>query len=376
MVDLAEIQSSSAISNYLRSRIATGDFPSAVYVVAEKGRPVFADAIGDAVRQPARHPATLNTIYDLASLTKPLITGLLCAQLVDPGKLDFDSSVATYLEEFDRPDKDAITVRELLTHTSGLPAWRPLYLLSDSVDGALATIANEALEYPPGERVIYSDLGFITLGFLLARLTGNSLIDLVRQHILEPLALQQTFFNPGAALRTGIAACETGNAYERDMCERDFRVSDRAHWRDEIIWGQVHDGNANFLGGAAGHAGLFSNAKETLTIANQFIGAQSRLLSKKTCELFRQNLTPGLNESRSFAWQMAATTGSTAGAALPEDAFGHTGFTGTSCWIDAGRERIFILLTNRTHQRSLPFANLNSVRREFHTLAVAALNSL
>lgn len=376
MVDLAEIQSSSAISNYLRSRIATGDFPSAVYVVAEKGRPVFADAIGDAVRQPARHPATLNTIYDLASLTKPLVTGLLCAQLVDAGKLDLGSPVATYLEEFDRPDKDAITVRELLTHTSGLPAWRPLYLLSDSVDGALATIANEALEYPPGERVTYSDLGFITLGFLLARLTGNSLIDLVRQHILEPLALQQTFFNPSAALRTGIAACETGNAYERDMCERDFSVSDRAHWRDEIIWGQVHDGNANFLGGAAGHAGLFSNAKETLTIANQFIGAQSRLLSKDTCNLFRQNLTPGLNESRSFAWQLAATRDSTAGAALPEDAFGHTGFTGTSCWIDAGRERIFILLTNRTHQRSLPFANINSVRREFHTLAVAALNSL
>ena len=142
-----------------------------------------------------------------------------------------------------------------------------------------------------------------------------------------------------------------------------------------MIWGQVHDGNAYFLGGAAGHAGLFSNAEETLVLANQFIGAQSQVLSKDTCELFRQNMTPRLNEARSFGWQLAATKDSTAGAALPPDAFGHTGFTGTSCWIDAGRQRVFILLTNRTHQRPLPFANINSVRREFHTLAVAALEA-
>src|SRR2546421_1416524 len=369
------VQPERHISELLRSRINEGDFPSAVYLVAEKGRAVFGDALGNSVVQPTKHEASLQTIYDLASLTKPLVTGLLCAQLFESAEMTLEGSVATYLPEFNRPDKSAITIRQLLTHTSGLPAWRPLYLVSDSVEGALAAIANEPLEYNPGERVVYSDLGFITLGFLMLRLTGRSLIELAQQKIFRPLQLQHTFFNPKEALRTGIAACETGNAYERDMCERDFRSSQRSHWRNEVIWGQVHDGNAYFLGGAAGHAGLFSNAEETLMIANQFIGVQSQLLSKDTCDLFRQNMTPGLNEARSLGWQLAATKDSTAGLALPPDAFGHTGFTGTSCWIDAERQRVFILLTNRTHQRPLPFANINSLRREFHTLAVAALEA-
>lgn len=375
MADLLEIQSSSAISNFLRLRIAASDFPSAVYLIADKGHVVFGDALGNSVVQPATHAATLKTVYDLASLTKPLVTGLLCAQLVESAELTLEGSVADYLPEFNRADKSAITIRQLLTHTSGLPAWRPLYLLSDSVEGALAAIANEPLEYKSGERVVYSDLGFIALGFLLQRLSGQSLADLAQQKIFRPLQLQDSFFNPTEALRTGIAACETGNAYERDMCERDFQSNQQSHWRNEVIWGQVHDGNAHFLGGAAGHAGLFSNAEETLIIGNQFIGAQSQLLSQDTCDLFRQNMTPGLNEARSFAWQLAATKDSTAGLALPRDAFGHTGFTGTSCWIDAERQRVFILLTNRTHQRPLPFANINSVRREFHTLAVAALEA-
>ncbi len=240
-------------------------------------------------------------------------------------------------------------------------------------DKVLTTIANEPLQSLPGERVTYSDLGFITLGFLLQRLTGQALDVLARDQIFVPLNLQQTFFNPAMAARTGVAACETGNAYERDMCERDFSDRTYSDWRSETIWGQVHDGNAHFLGGVAGHAGLFANASDTLRIAHQFIGSRAELLRPETCELFRRNLTPGLNEARSFGWQLAATKDSTAGSSLPADAFGHTGFTGTSCWVDADEQRVFILLTNRTHHRPLPFANINAVRREFHTMSVKAL---
>src|SRR5207248_9205023 len=175
-----------------------------------------------AVRVPARHPATLDTIYDLASLTKPLITGLLCAQLIERGALALDQRVAHYLSEFRRADKETITVRQLLTHTSGLPAWRPLYLLTSDKDRVLATIAETLLQNEHGERVVYSDLGFIVLGFLLQRLSGLTLKDLAQDQIFSPLQLTHTFFNPAQALRTGVAACETGNAYERDMCERDF----------------------------------------------------------------------------------------------------------------------------------------------------------
>ena len=364
-----------AISSFLAERIAAGDFPSAVYLVADRGREVFADALGVSVVEPHRIAAKLDTIYDLASLTKPLITGLLCARRIESGELTLDSSVSRYLPEFDRADKKPITVCELVTHTSGLPAWRPLYILAEGEpDGAVSAIANLNLEYKPGTRVVYSDLGFIVLGLLLERLTGKPLAELAQTEIFQPLNLKRTFFNPETAMQTGIAACEIGNAYEREM-SGDSHGGDYKNWRQELIWGQVHDGNAYFLGGAAGHAGLFSTAQETLVLANQFVSGQTKLLKPDTCELFRTNLTAGLEEARSFGWQLAETKDSAAGPDLPRDSFGHSGFTGTSCWNDPTQERVFILLTNRTHARALPFANINSVRRRFHSLAVAAFNA-
>jgi CubicO group peptidase (beta-lactamase class C family) len=366
------------IAALLAERIEAGDFPSAVYLVAERGRTVFAGALGDAVREPARHAARLETIYDLASLTKPLVTGLLCALYAERGLLELDAPLSSYLHEFERDDKSALTVRQLLTHTSGLPAWRPLYLLCEGErERVLGVIAAQPLEYETGSRVVYSDLGFITLGFLLRRITGNALAELARREIFEPLDLRDTLFNPEQARQTEVAACESdGNGHERGMCEGEYAATlHAARWREHTVWGEVHDGNAFFLGGVAGHAGLFSTAGETLRIAEQFVAASTRLLKAETCRLFRTNMTEGLDEARSLAWQLAATEGSTAGPLLPPDAFGHLGFTGTSCWVDPSRERVFILLTNRTHARPLPFVNINGVRRSFHALAVEALEA-
>jgi CubicO group peptidase (beta-lactamase class C family) len=362
------------ISDMLAGRIEAGDFPSAVYVVAEAGRVRFADALGDAVREPERHPATPGTVYDLASLTKPLVTGMLLAQLVERGAVGLDAAVADYLPEFGAGGKRAITVRQLLTHTSGLPAWQPLNLSTGGDrDRVLDTIAAQPLERAPGERVVYSDLGFITLGLLAERVSDTRLADLARREIFEPLGLKRTFFNPPRSLQTEVAASESGgNAYERGMCETQAGA-DSARWRERTIWGEVHDGNAYFLGGAAGHAGLFSDARETLRLASQFLPGTTALLKPETCRLFRTNMTEGLNEARSFAWQLAATPESTAGRRLPPEAFGHLGFTGTSCWLDPATERVFILLTNRTHAHPLPFVNIKGVRRRFHILAVEAL---
>lgn len=327
-----------------------------------------------AVSETENHAATLETIYDLASLTKPLVTGLLYAQCIERGDIGLDDVVARYLSEFDRSDKRDITIRQLLTHTSGLPAWKPLYLLAQG-DGAkvLSVISEQQLDSAPGTHVRYSDLGFITLGLLLERLEKASFADLAREQIFEPLRLSKTFFNPAAALRTEIAASETGNAYEREMCREMPESQTPYSWRGHLIRGEAHDGNAYFLGGAAGHAGLFSTAPETLRLASQFIAGCTEMLAPATCQLFRANMTEGMEEARSFAWQLAETPGSTAGAELSPDSFGHLGFTGTSCWIDSQHERVFILLTNRTHARALPFANINSTRRKFHALAVAAL---
>jgi len=362
------------ISGLLDEHIKAGDFPSAVYLIGENDGIVFTDALGYSAVEPYRITNKLDMIYDLASLTKPLVTGLLCARRIELGELTLDSSVSHYLPEFDRTDKSMITIRELLTHTAGLPAWRPLYLLAeDEPERTAGAIANLDLEYKPGTRVIYSDLGFIALGILLARMTGHSLAELARNEIFEPLNLHQTFFNPEVALQTGIAACETGNAYERGMVEQSG-AEPYKNSRQRLIWGEVHDGNAYFLGGAAGHAGLFSSAADTFVLAQQFLAESSKLLKPETCTLFRTNMTPDLEESRSIAWQLAETSESTAGLDLPRDSFGHNGFTGTCIWIDPERRRVFILLTNRTHTRLLPFANINGVRRRFNSLAVAALS--
>ncbi|HET6973378.1 MAG TPA: serine hydrolase domain-containing protein, partial [Pyrinomonadaceae bacterium] len=361
------------LSALLQQHIETGEFPSAVYLVAERDEILYTDALGYSVVEPYRVANKLDTIYDLASLTKPLITALLCARRIELGELTLDSSVSHYLPEFDRTDKQMITVRELLTHTSGLPAWRPLYILTEEEpERAAGAIANLDFEYKPGTRVVYSDLGFIALGILLERLTGHRFAELAQREIFEPLNLKQTFFNPEVALQTGIAACETGNAYEAGMCKQ-MEVGEYANSRQRVIWGEVHDGNAYFLGGAAGHAGLFSTASETFVLAQQFLSESTKLLAPETCKLFREDMTPNLEEARSIGWQLAATKDSTGGAELPRDSFGHNGFTGTCVWIDPNHRRVFILLTNRTHARALPFANINAVRREFNSLAIKAL---
>lgn len=362
-----------AVSDFLAQQIQAGDFPSAVYLVWEKGNEIFADALGHAVVEPYQITASLDTIYDLASLTKPLITGALCARRLERGKLNLNDPVSKYLSEFKRADKKDITLHHLLTHTSGLPAWRPLYILTAGETGrVIEQIAAQELESPPGTRVIYSDLGFIAIGLLLERVAGKRFDQLALEEIIRPLELSRTFFRPEVALQTGIAACEEGNSYERSSVA-EFDFADYDDWRSRLIWGEVHDGNAYFMGGSAGHAGLFSTASETARIASQFLARTTTLFKPETCALFSENLTPGLGEARSIGWQLAATAESTASTALPKTSFGHNGFTGTSCWIDPEHERIFVLLTNRTHHRTLPFANINSVRRQFHTLAVKAL---
>jgi CubicO group peptidase (beta-lactamase class C family) len=211
---------------------------------------------------------------------------------------------------------------------------------------------------------------------MLERICGADLAEIAQKEIFELLKLEKTAFNP-IAPREQIAACEFGNEYEMQTClEMGYEIQNpQAIFRNRLIWGEVHDANCYFLGGASGHAGLFSNVGEVFKIAQQFLPATSVLLKPETCNLFKTNFTKNLNESRSFAFELASTENSTASAALAQNSFGHLGFTGTSLWIEPETERIFILLTNRTH-RQLPFVNINSTRRRFHELASARLDEV
>ena len=373
---------SEKITEFLQERVDANDFPSAVYLVSEKGEIVYQDAVGFAVKQPEQIASSVETIYDLASLTKPLVTGLLAAILIERGEIDPTESIGKLLPEFYTSVNSEVTVNQLLMHTSMLPAWRPFYLL---VNGKEEVVSEIARTLPNGEQpvVTYSDLNFLTLAALIEFVTSDDLEAIANSEIFLPLGLQKTSFAPtGRFAREMIAASEYGNEYEKQTCiEMGYldSVNDplyARYFRNYQIWGEVHDGNAFFLGGVAGHAGLFSTAGEVFRVARQFLPGSTTLLKPETCDLFRTNFTAGANEDRSVAFQLASTEGSTAGTNLSPESFGHNGFTGTSLWVDPASDRIFVLLTNRTHSHPLPFTNINSVRRRFHDLAVEELSNI
>ena len=387
---------SSTISKFLQERIDAGDFPSAVYLVAEKGEILLQDALGLAVVKPERYPASLDTIYDMASLTKPMVTGLLIAKLIEAGEIELTDPISKYFDGFSTPEKRNITIRSLVSHTSGFRSWRPFYLgqtarslfkgnvvggpETDLKSFVLGEIARRPLVKPTGYSVIYSDLNFILLGMLVEKLYGRDLNYILITEFFQKLGLFATCFGGSETLKIEMAASEKGNEFEKQTClqlgflRSPDTADNMAAFRNDYIWGEVHDGNAYFMGGVAGHAGLFSNAEETFKIAQQFLPNYTSLLRPETCELFRRTLTRGMNEDRALAFQLASTPESAAGNEMPAASFGHLGFTGTSLWIDPVRKRVYILLTNRTHDHGLPFVNINSVRRTFHSLAIAALN--
>lgn len=383
MAEMPE-QIAESVSEFLRERIAAKDFPSAVYLVAERGVICFTDALGFAVVEPEQIEAQIDTIYDLASLTKPLITGLLCAKLIENDEINLTDKISEYFTEFDIGEKREITVENLLTHSSGFQAWKPFYLFYDSSLITEATylglpderinrfvleeIAKTPLQNPVYSKVVYSDLNFLLLGFLVEKIYQTDLYNAVAE-IITRLGLTRTFVGGLDTLRREIAASEKGNEFEKQTCvDSGYDVSNY-NWRNYQIWGEVHDGNCYFMNGISGHAGLFSTAGEVLKIARQFLAEETILLKPETCRLFRTNFTEGLNEARSIGFQLAETQDSTASLALSKDSFGHLGFTGTSLWIEPETERIYLLLTNRTHDRQLPFANINAARRRFHELA-------
>ncbi len=376
------MRSSRTISEFLGGRIAAGDFPAAVYAVSRGDEVLLSDALGNMSAVPPAEKASIGTVFDLASITKVLVTGMLCAQLVEERKLDLDDPVGEHIPELSGTGKEGTTLRQLLTHTSGFKAWLPLYLEAGAAtppaerpSRVLAAIAAEPLAAEPSTKVIYSDLNFILLGFVIERVTGSGIAQAGADRIFDPLGLKDTFFNPPADRVSGIAASEEGNVHERNTCAEQGYDTESVIWRSGVIRGEVHDGNCFYLGGVAGHAGLFSSVGDVTRMAKEFLPSGGSLLDVRTRKHFTENMTLGLNEARSLAFQLAATHDSTASGSLPAESFGHLGFTGTSLWIDPVHEHTFILLTNRTHGRRPPFVNINAVRRRFHELAAEEIAS-
>jgi CubicO group peptidase (beta-lactamase class C family) len=355
--------------DFLRQHVDAGDFPGAAWLVAEEGRILAEGATGLAVVRPERIEASPDTLYDLASLTKPLAGALVAALLESEGLLAFGDPLGRHLPEWTPAGPASrITLLDLLTHRSGLPAWRPLYLHASDRTGCVAWLREQPLEREPGAAVVYSDPGYVLLGLALERAGGESLDRLFGRRVADPLNLGDLVFRPDGALRRRTAATEAGNRKERLLAGPE---GDRYNgWRTDVAWGEVHDLNARLLDGVSAHAGLFGTARAVFGIAREILGAGTGLLDSKRRALFATSRTGGLNEDRTLGFRMAGDPHGAAGARLSARSFGHTGFTGTSLFIDPDSRRIYILLANRVHPEFREI-DMNSIRRGFHEVAAS-----
>lgn len=321
-------------------------YPGAVASVLFRGETVLRQAVGLAAHKPEKWPTTPETIYDLASLTKVVATTPLILQAAAEGRLGLDDPLAAYVPE--SPRSFGITLRHLLTHASGLPAWIPFYLEENGYDAIVRRAAAVPPAAPPGSHVTYSDLGFILLGEVARRVLGAPLDALVRARLVMPLGMTDTGYLPAPELLKRIAPTEDGTAIEQGMAGEAGR---RYTWRRRLIWGEVHDSNAYAMRGVAGHAGLFGTADDLLSCARMWLaggrGPRGPVLSSP---LVTEATTPQVAGPalRGLGWALSGPQGWW-GDSLSPRAFGHTGFTGTALVVDPEHDLAIIFLTNAVH---------------------------
>jgi len=322
------------VDGVLDQFLERGAFPGGVLAVGYRGKLVHLHPFGKLSYDEDSPAVSATTIYDLASLTKVIATTTMAMILVDEGRLDLDKKVQDFLPLFVGPGKASVTVRHLLTHTSGIDWWAPLFEEIQGPEAYLERIQAMELAYEPGTETKYSDLGVILLGEILARIAGQGLEDFVRQRVFEPLAMHDTIFRPGEDLRLRIAPTEFDARTQR------------------VIHAHVHDENALALGGVAPHAGLFSTAGDVARFAQMLLYGgvfeHHRIVSRGTLERFTRKA--GIPDSdRALGWDTKSPEHSSAGSLFSPRSFGHTGFTGTSIWVDPERQLFIVLLTNRVH---------------------------
>jgi uncharacterized protein YbbC (DUF1343 family)/CubicO group peptidase (beta-lactamase class C family) len=337
----------------MRQAVASGNIPGGVLLIGHNGSVVYRKAFGSRSLDPAREPMTVDTIFDLASLTKCIATTTAVMQLLEQGRVSLNDPVATYLPEFAQNGKGQITVRELLTHYSGLP---PDLDLKESWEGR-ATAFNMAMQvkplHPPGAQFLYSDINFETLGFLVEKVSGMPLNEYASRNIFAPLGMSETAFLPPASWASRIAPTQ----YDE---------------HGQMLRGVAHDPTARRMGGVSGHAGLFSTADDLAKFAQELLSGD-RILSRPAIEKMSTPQTPANAVSvRGLGWDIDSPFASNRGELLPVGSFGHTGFTGTSLWIDPVTNTYIILLTNAVHPRG--GSSVVSLRSRVATAVVRDLN--
>jgi uncharacterized protein YbbC (DUF1343 family)/CubicO group peptidase (beta-lactamase class C family) len=342
-----------AVDSIIQQAIAEGNIPGAVLIVGHNGKIIYRKAYGHRALEPRREPMTLATVFDMASLTKVIATTTAVMQLVELGKVRLNDPAAKYLPEFAQNGKEDITVRQLLTHYSGLAPDLDLKTPWEGKDTAYRMAFAEAPAQPPGSEFTYSDINFIVLGALVERVSGESLDAYSARHIFTPLKMMHTRFLPPATWRHEIAPTQ----YDEN---------------EHMLRGVVHDPTARRMGGVAGHAGLFSTADDLAKFAQALLDGGDGILSPLAVQKMTSPETPPeAPVLRGFGWDIDSPFSSNRGDLFPLGSFGHTGFTGTSMWIDPTTQTYVILLTNAVHPRGK--GNAIGLRTKVATEVAASL---
>ena len=331
-------------------------FPGASVAITYAGKLVALKAVGHFTYEESSPQVTVDSIFDLASVTKVVATTSMAMILYERGLLDLDAPLVGVLPEFAAEDqlRRSVTFRMLLAHSSGLPGHEKFYLRAHQREELIGDALRVPLKSSPGTRVEYSDVGFIALGLALERMAEETLDTFCQREVFGPLGMVQTTFNPPAALKSRIPP--TAN-------DQTLRM--------RIIQGEVDDENASVMGGVAPHAGLFSTASDVATFAHAMLNGGAPIARPETVSLFRRRETSPLGTSRALGWDTPSSP-SQSGKYLSAASFGHLGYTGTSLWIDPERQLSVTVLTNRTWPDCSNHA-IQAVRPRFHDAVVEAL---
>jgi uncharacterized protein YbbC (DUF1343 family) len=366
----------SRIDAVVADAIAAHRLPGAVVLVGRGDAVVFRRAYGSRALDPAREPMTVDTIFDLASLTKVVATTTAVMMLLEDGRVRLTDPVATFIPEFGRYGKDRITIRDVLTHMSGL---RPDLDLADPWTGhdeAIRRTSEETPTAPPGRRFTYSDIDFILLGEVVARVSKVPLDQFVSTRLFKPLGMSDTMFRPPAALRPRLAPTEWCTSSAADACGEAAGSDAPA---PTMLRGVVHDPTARRMGGVAGHAGLFSTASDLAVFCRMLLAGGiydgARVLSPLTVARMTSPATPpGEANIRGLGWDLDSSYSANRGELLPLGSFGHTGFTGTSIWIDPETRVFVVFLSNRVHPDGK--GDVTPLRAEVATIVASAITDL
>jgi CubicO group peptidase (beta-lactamase class C family) len=326
--------------------------------VTRRGQLVALKGVGRFTYEPNSSDVTPATIYDLASVSKVVATTTMAMLLYERGLLDLEAPVVGIVPEFGGhdPRRREVTLRMLLAHSSGLPAYEKLFLRAHDREALLTAAFQSPLEADPGSRAEYSDIGFIVLGVALERLADDAPDHFCQQEIFGPLGMTHSTFKPPAAWRDAIPPT----------------VDDKA-FRRRVVQGEVHDENASVLAGVSGHAGVFASAEDVARFAECMLQGGAPILRRETLELFtRREVTPP-GTSRALGWDTPSAP-SQSGKYFSAQSFGHLGYTGTSLWIDPARQLSVTLLTNRTWPDRMTQA-IKQVRPVFHDAVVEAIDA-